>query len=141
MSKEKGTYVLLAVGDGGTTEVFTDLAGQRNTQMQGAANQVDLSDKTTGGWGSSGAGLRTVSVTTSGHCVWPDSTGLKELEAAWRAGDNINCKLKLNAGGGYYLGAFAVTQFQISGAHDGYTEYSLTLQNNGAVTYHEWTYA
>ena len=136
MSKESGINVLLKVGDGVTpTEVFTELAGQKDTRMSGAGNPIDSSDKTTGGWGTTMSGTRNMTVTASGIAVWPDTTGIERLRTQWEAGATVNCELILNAQGDKYAGAFSITQFDVGGGHDGATEYSFTLQNSGQPTF------
>ncbi|KKJ75446.1 hypothetical protein WH95_18570 [Kiloniella litopenaei] len=135
MAKESGVKVILKVGDGADPEAFNDLSGQKDTRMSGAANAVDVSDKTTGGWGSTLPGTRNMTVTSSGFAVWPDTNGLQILRAHWEAGTNVNCELILNDSGNKYAGAFSITQLDIGGANDGATEYSVTLQNAGQPTY------
>ena len=139
MGKESGVKVLLKVGDGatGTTpgEVFTTLAGQKDTRMSGSGNPVDTSDKTTGGWGSSISGTRNMTVTATGLAVWPDMAGIDRLRSVWEGGETVNCELILNEAGAKYTGAFAITQFDVGGSNDGATEYSITLQNSGQPTY------
>ena len=136
MSKESGVKVLLRVGDGATpTEAFTALAGQRDTRMSGSGSPIDVSDKTTGGWGSTISGTRNMTVTATGVANWPDTTGLDRLRGVWESGGTVNCELILNDAGHKYGGAFSVTQFDVGGGHDGATEYSITLQNSGQPTY------
>ncbi|MFD2206637.1 phage tail tube protein [Kiloniella antarctica] len=135
MAKESGVKVILKVGDAADPEVFTDLKGQKDTRMSGAGNAIDVSDKTTGGWGSTLAGTRNMTVTASGLVVWPDTTGIDVLRGHWEAGTTVNCELVLNDNGDKYSGAFSITQLDIGGASDGATEYSVTLQNAGQPTH------
>ena len=136
MANEPGTKVLLKVGDGGTpTELFNSLAGQQDTEMSGEATTDDITDKDNAGWGGTLNVLRNMTVTASGKAKWPDTTGLDALRTAWEAGSDVNCEVVLNAAGSKYSGAFQVSSFNVSGSHAGATSYSVTLQNNGTVTY------
>ena len=132
MGKESGLKVLFEVGDGATPEVFNPLKGQKDTRMSAAANAVDVSDKTTGGWGSTISGTRSMTVSVSGLCDWGD-TVLTQIETAFLAGAEIAGRFKLNENGDYYGGQLSITQFDVGGAHDGATEYSMTLSNAGEM--------
>ena len=71
MGKESGVNVLFKISnDGGTT--YNSVAGQSDTQMSGAGNPVDVADKTTGGWGATIQGTRSVTVSLSGFATWPE---------------------------------------------------------------------
>lgn len=136
MSKEAGKKVILKVGDGGGTEVFTALAGQSDTRLSLQGNPIDVSDKTTNNWGATIAGTLAATVTVSGYPDWPDTAGWDTLRTHFEAGTTVNCQLVVNNDGDYYQGAFSVTGFDVGGAEDGATEYSITLQAAGALT---WT--
>lgn len=138
MAKESGKTVLLKVGDGADPEVFTAVDGQKDTRLSLAASPVDVSDKNTDGWGATITGTKNATVTLSGVAVWPDTKGLKALQDAFQADELINCQLIMNAAGHKWSGPMAVTQLEIGGANDGATEYSITLQNAGALA---WTTA
>lgn len=135
MAKERGTKVLLKVGDGSSPETFTILAGQRDTRMAGASNPIDIGDKLDADWGATMGGIKNMTITVSGIADWPDTDGLDAIRQAWVSGEDINCRIVLNAAGENYEGAFQVTQFEIGGSYQGATEYSITLANNGAPTY------
>lgn len=135
MAKEAGTKVLLKVGDSGSPETFTALAGQQSTTMTGDATTADVTDKSHSGWTSTMNVLRGLTVQAQGVVDWTDSTGIDVLRGAWQAGTDVNCQLVLNASGAYYQAAFQVTAFNISGEHTDATRYDITLQNNGTVSY------
>ena len=134
MGKESGVNVLFKISnDGGTT--YISVAGQKDTQMSGSGNPIDVSDKTTGGWGAVIQGTRSVTITLSGIANWPDTDGLQLLRDAWENQTLIDGRFVLNAAGNNYTGDFSVTQFDLGAAHDGATEYNVTLQNADALTY------
>ena len=135
MGKEGGKKVILKIGDGGGTEVFTALAGQKDTRLSLQGQPIDVSDKTTNNWGSTLPGTIKASVSVSGYPVWPDTAGWTRLRTIFEAGTTVNCQLILNDTGDYYDGAFSVTGFDIGGENDGATEYSITLENSGALAF------
>lgn len=136
MAKEKGTKVLLKVAPAGSPSVFTALQGQRSGVFAGSADPIDVSDKTQQGWKSYLPGLKDGTVTVSGIAEWgatPDV--LETIRAAWIADETVECRLVLNDAGAYFHGNFYVTQFEVSGNHDGATEYNLQLSPDGALDY------
>tara|TARA_R100001244_G_scaffold2541_10_gene3993 strand:- start:80 stop:505 length:426 start_codon:yes stop_codon:yes gene_type:complete len=135
VAKERGTKVLLKIGDGASPEVFSTLAGQQDTRMAGASNPIDVGAKEDGDWGATLGGIKNMTVTATGIANWPDTTGLEAIRVAWQAGTDINCRVVLSAAGQNYVGPFQVTQFDVGGTHTGATEYSITVVNNGAPTY------
>ncbi|WP_085908280.1 phage tail tube protein [Kiloniella majae] len=130
---ESGINVLLKIGDGADPEVFTELAGQKSTQLNLTSSPVDTSNKTTGGWGRTLAGLNNGTVTCSGTAEWPDTAGIKRLETVFGARGTINCELIVNTAGDKWAGAFSITSLDISGDDNGAAVYSLNLQNAGAL--------
>lgn len=135
MAKERGTQVLLKVGDGASPEVFTSLAGQQSTEMNINGNPIDTSDKTTNDWGTALQGIKNMTITCSGQVSWPDTAGLERLRSQMHAGNTVNCRIVLNTAGANYEGAFSITDLSITGDRDNVTSYSLTLQNAAEPTY------
>lgn len=134
MAKEAGRYVLLQVSTGSPSS-FVTLAGQQNTEFVGATETDDITDKSHIGWGSTLSVLRRGTIRCQGKATWPDTAGLDLVRDAWDDGTDIECKILLNSSGAHFRGSFQVTQFNVSGRHTNATEYSLTLANNGALTY------
>ena len=134
MAKEAGRYVLLQVSTGSPTG-FVTVAGQQSTEFAGGTETDDITDKAHTGWGSTLNVLRRGTVRCQGKATWPDTEGLDLIREAWEDGADIECKLLLNSTGAHYHGNFQVTQLNVSGRHTNATEYSLTLVNNGMLTY------
>lgn len=135
MAKEKGTVVLVKVGDGGSPEVFTAIAGQRTGSIAGSSDPIDVSDKTSNGWRSYLAGMKDATITCDGIAKWPDTAGLNAVINAWLTDTTINMEMVINSAGSKFSGPYQVTQCQISGDYDGATEYSLQFSPTDAVTY------
>ena len=137
MAKESGVKVLLQVADpdNPSPTEFASVAGQQSTEFVGDTETDDVTDKTHSGWGSTLQILRRGTINCSGKADWPDTTGLDRIRSAWQNQQDIECKAILNNAGAHYRGFFQVTQFNVSGTHTNSTEYSVTLANNGALTY------
>ena len=134
MAKESGINVLLQVSTGSPT-AFVTVAGQQSTEFVGDTETDDITDKGQSGWGSTLNVLRRGTINASGKADWPDTTGIDVIRTAWEGGTDVEAKAILNAAGAHYRGSWQVTSFNISGAQNNATEYSFTLQNNGALTY------
>ncbi|QEX18494.1 hypothetical protein FRZ44_38010 [Hypericibacter terrae] len=128
MGKEVGRKVLVKIGDGGGSEVFTTLAGQKDATLTMQAGEIDMSDKASGVWGETVSGDLSMSVQVSGNCNWPDTTGLKRVMDAFVVPEQINAQLILNDTGDYWQAAFAITQCNIAGPKDNPTSYDITLK-------------
>lgn len=132
MAQESGVQCVLMVEDPVVAASFIKLPGQTDTRRTLAGNPIDTSNKDDGGWGSSITGTRNMTVTVSGVKEWPTPDIHQALEDASRAGTPVNCELVYGTNGEKDAGQFYVTQNDLGGAQDGATEYSFTLQNNGA---------
>jgi TP901-1 family phage major tail protein len=134
MSKEAGTNVLLKVSAGSPTS-FATLAGQQVTEMTGPTETDDITDKDQQGWGSTLNVLRRMTINVRGKADWPDTTGLDIIRNAWENGTDVECQVVLNSSNSNYIGNFTVSSFNISGGFNNATEYNVTLENNGVMTY------
>lgn len=146
MAKERGTKVLLYVGDGASPEVFTKVAGQRTTTLTLNATSIDASDKDNADWGTTLSGMRSGTIAVSGVANWPDTDGLNRLREVYQQPDvdettdrRISARAILNRDGDYWEGTWTITTLEIAGGHDGATEYSVTLESDGELTYVEGT--
>jgi TP901-1 family phage major tail protein len=139
MAKERGKNVLLKVDTGVSPTVFQSLAGQRGCTISINGSTIDTSDKTSEGWATALASLKTLEIQCSGIANWPDTNGLDKIrEAATAAADDdavILARAVLNSAGAYYECTFAISNLEIDGPHDGATSYSFTLVNTVAPTY------
>ena len=133
MTKESAKNCIFHVSSDGTT--FGAVEGQNDTQFSGSGSPIDVSDKTSDGWGSTIQGLKSATVSLSGVCNWGSDTYYQILRDAWENQTEIDGRVIFNAAGNHYEGKWSVTQFDCGGSHDGATEFSFTLQNAGALTY------
>jgi TP901-1 family phage major tail protein len=137
--KERGKNVLVKLEGLGSPSVFTALAGQRGATLQINGNTIDTSDKTSEGWGTALAGLKTMTIPCNGIAEWPDTDGLDVLRQAATSntddGSIIRARIVLNSAGAYYEALFAITNLEIDGPHDDATSYSFTLVNTNVPTY------
>ena len=119
----KGTYAVPA---------WTVVGGQRNSKLTEKADSIDVSDKSTGGWSSKLAGLKSWSIDLSGLVMLNDE-GVDVLEVAFRAGMNVDVKLQY-PDKSYQRGWAAITEFSKDVPHDGAATLSGTLEGNGPIS-------
>jgi predicted secreted protein len=126
------TPVVEAAGPAVTIKIhkFSKIGGEKNTRFQGSASDIDTSDKTTGGWGSSITGTRKASVQSSGIINWPDTAGLKFVRDAWAAGNRIWARVVMNEAGDFWVSQWSIGTFEEGGGDDSATEFSLSLANS-----------
>ena len=119
----KGTYAVPA---------WTVVGGQRNSKLTEKADSIDVSDKSSGGWSSKLAGLKSWSIDLSGLVMLNDE-GVDVLEVAFRAGMTVDVKLQY-PDKSYQRGWAAITEFSKDVPHDGAATLSGTLEGNGPIS-------
>ena len=114
------------------TPVWNLVGGQRGADLTQDADSIDTSHKTSGGWKSAAAGMRSWKLEYSGLAVMGDD-GLTILEACYRQGKAAHIKLEY-PDGSYRTGWAAVTSFSLSAPHDGAATLKSTLSGQGAIS-------
>lgn len=134
MTIEKGSAFLLKIGDGAPTPNYTTIAGMRATTITINAEQVNITNKGSGGWREllAGAGIRTVTLTGSG--IFTNSA------AETRARNNalaglIDDYVVTFENSDTLRGKFLMTRLDYGGDFNGERTYTLTLESTGAVSF------
>ena len=118
----------------GTVETpnWTLVGGQRNSSLNRSADSVDVSHKTSGGWKSTRAGLRSWSIDLDGLVLLQDA-GVEALETAFNEGKEVHVKFKY-PDGKYRDGWAAITELSIDTPHDGEASVSGKLEGTGPLS-------
>ncbi|MBQ59101.1 MAG: phage major tail protein, TP901-1 family [Euryarchaeota archaeon] len=138
MAKQLGRALLLKVGDGGGSEVFTSLAGlnSKTITINNSAIDVTTPDASSPAgalFASSLNGLKSVSLSADG--VFLDETAEARLNTvAMQSDPAMNCQI-LIPDFGTYAGNFRVTSLEFGGETEGGVTFSTSLESNGAVTF------
>ena len=125
-------YLLLVNTGTVETPVWTLIGGQRGSSLSRKADSVDTSHKTSGGWTSKKAGLRSWSIDLSGLVLLNDP-GIEALEQAFTAGQEVNLKFQY-PDATYRTGWAAITDFSFENPHDGAATLKGSLEGNGALS-------
>lgn len=133
MAGFKGKNFLLALGSSATVPVYTAIAGQKSTSYSGSNSPIDVTSKDSNFARTllDLAGVYDAQVTISG--VYADDAGILTINQLQTSGA-LRLWQIINDNGDKWQFSGKVTQVQLSGAHDGAEEYSVTIQSSGVIT-------
>ncbi|HTQ15689.1 MAG TPA: phage major tail protein, TP901-1 family [Rhizomicrobium sp.] len=135
MSAQKGKDLLVKIGDGGSPETFTTIAGLRATALAFNAESVDVTNADSAGqWREllDGGGVASASISGSG--VFKDASSDAALRAAFFAQSLANYQIVIPSFG-TVSGPFKITALQYDGPYDGELKLSLTLASAGQLSF------
>lgn len=135
MSGQKGRDVLIKIGDGAVTEVFTTIAGIRAKTISLNARAVDgTSGESPNAWREliAGAGVKSASV--SGAGVFKDAASDATIQSLFFSQATRNFQLVIPAFG-ILQGPFLIEALDYSGDHDGEAAFAITLSSAGALSF------
>lgn len=134
MTAQRGRDLLIKVGDGGSPESFTSVAGLKATSLAFNAQTVDVTNAdSTGMWRELlEGGIKSASLSGSG--VFKDAASDATLRQAFFDGTTMNYQVVV-PGFGIVEGPFRITQLQYDGPHDGEVKVSLALASAGALAF------
>lgn len=127
----KGNLFLLKAGDGKTPEVFTTVAGLRGTGYSVNGEEVNVTDKDSGGWRELLDGGGETSVTISADGVYRGASTQVDLRA--RAMNGTLHNYQIDNGEEVLEGTFQVTAFEQTGDENAEQAFSVTLESSGEV--------
>jgi TP901-1 family phage major tail protein len=135
MAAQRGRDVLLKIGDGGSPEQFTAVAGLRARTISLNAKAVDATDGDSAGrWREllAGAGVRSAAV--SGAGVFRDAAADAMIREAFFAQAARTWRLTV-PDFGVLEGPFLVSSLEYAGEHEGEATFALSLASAGAVSF------
>lgn len=130
MAAQKGRNLLLkTVDQNGTT-----LAGMRTTGLAINNEQVDITNKDSGGWREllAGAGTQSMDITVEGVFT---NAAIENTVRGYAVANSINPFALVFGDGDHIVGNFAISNYQRAGTFNGEETYSMTLQSSGQPTY------
>ena len=138
MAKQLGRQLLLKIGDGAGSEVFTTLAGinSKSLTINNSAIDVTTPDASSPGgalWNQSLNGLKSISI--SGDGIFLDETAEARLNTVAMQADPIaNCQI-IVPDFGTYAGNFRITSLDFGGDTEGSVTFSTSIESNGTCTF------
>ena len=134
MTARRGRDMLVKIGDGGSPETFTTVAGLRTRTFSLNAREVDATHSESGGWREllAGAGVKQAAIAGSG--VFLSDAAALALRAAFFAGAVRNFALSV-PGLGTMTGPFMIANLDYAGDHDGEATFAIALASAGALVF------
>jgi TP901-1 family phage major tail protein len=134
MAAQKGSSLLLKVGNGASPEVFTTIGGLRSTSITMNDEPVDVTNKDSSGVRTLLAQGGTTSYTISGSGVFTDAASETTLRQKFNTSTFANFQI-IVPDFGTFTGAFMVASLEYAGEYNGEVTYSVTLESAGAITF------
>ncbi len=134
MAVQKGSALLVKIGNAGSPEAFTTVAGLRDTSISMNAETIDVTNKDSSKVRTllADAGIQSFSISGSG--VFTDSASEASCRTAFSASTFSNFQL-LVPDFGTFTGAFQVTTIEYAGSYNGEVTYSMSFESAGAITF------
>ena len=134
MAVQKGSALLVKIGNAGSPEAFTTVAGLRDTSISMNAETIDVTNKDSSKVRTllADAGIQSFSISGSG--VFTDSASEASCRTAFAASTFSNFQL-LVPDFGTFTGAFQVTTIEYAGSYNGEVTYSMSFESAGTITF------
>lgn len=118
----------------GTTliPVWTLIGGQRGASLKLSADEIDVSNKGSGGWSSKLAGMKSWSIDLDGLLLLQDD-GIEALRQIFNQSKQGNFKFRF-PDNSYQIGWASITDFSSETPHDGEATLKGTLNGVGPVS-------
>ena len=134
MAAQKGSALLMKIGDAASPEVFTTIGGMRSTSLTMNDEMVDVTNKdsTNARTILAQGGVNSISVSGSG--VFTDSASEATLKGKFNVAALTNYQF-LVPDFGTFTGTFMLTTLEYGGEYNGEVTYSFTFESSGAITF------
>lgn len=134
MAAQKGSALLMKIGDGGSPETFTTIGGMRSTSLAMNDEAVDVTNKDSSRARTLLAQGGVNSMTVTGSGVFTDSASETTLRSNFDASSFSNYQF-LVPDFGTFTGAFMLQSLEYAGEYNGEVTYSFTFESSGAITF------
>tara|TARA_X000001036_G_C20545154_1_gene751992 strand:- start:430 stop:846 length:417 start_codon:yes stop_codon:yes gene_type:complete len=131
---QKGSALLMKIGNAASPEVFTTIGGMRSTSLTMNDEMVDVTNKDSSNARTILAQGGVNSISVSGSGVFTDSTSEGTLKAKFNIAALTNYQF-LVPDFGTFTGAFMLTTLEYGGEYNGEVTYSFTFESSGAITF------
>jgi|SRR5210317_1888055 len=140
MAAQKGSSLLLKIGDGASPEAFTTVGGLRSTSITMNDEAVDVTNKDSLGHRALLAGGGVNSVSVSGSGVFTDTASETSIKTAYFSQQNTSDGSSAQTAAfnnyqviipdfGTLTGSFMIASLEYAGEYNGEVTYSITLES------------
>ena len=134
MAAQKGSALLMKVGNGGSPETFTTIGGLRSTSLSVNNESVDITNKDSSNKITLLAAAGVQSITVSGSGVFTDVASETTIKTNALADTQNNYQF-LVPDFGTFTGAFQVSSLEYAGEYNGEVTYSMSFESAGTITF------
>ena len=134
MAAQKGSALLMKIGDAASPEVFTTIGGMRSTSLSMNDEMVDVTNKDSSNARTILAQGGVNSISVSGSGVFTDLLSEATLKAKFNIAALTNYQF-IVPDFGTFTGKFMLTTLEYSGEYNGEVTYSFTFESSGAITF------
>ena len=134
MAAQKGSALLMKIGNGGSPEAFTTIGGMRSTSLSMNDEMVDVTNKDSSRARTLLAQGGTNSMTVAGSGVFRDSASVTTLRSKFDESGLTNYQF-LVPDFGTFTGNFRLTSLEYAGEFNGEVTYSFTFESSGAISF------
>jgi len=134
MAAQKGSALLMKVGNGGSPETFTTIGGLRSTSLSVNNESVDITNKDSSNKRTLLAAAGVQSITVSGSGVFTDVASETTVKTNALADTQNNYQF-LVPDFGTFTGAFQVSSLEYAGEYNGEVTYSMSFESAGTITF------
>ena len=134
MAAQKGSSLLIKVGDGASPEAFTTIGGLRSTSITLNDEAVDVTTMDSSNDRELLANGGIQSITISGSGIFTDSTAEATIRTNFGASSFSNYQIII-PDFGTYTGAFMIASLEYAGEYNGEVTYSVTFESSGTITF------
>ena len=134
MAAQKGSSLLVKIGDGASPEAFTTIGGLRSTSISLNDEAVDVTtmDSSNARTLLANGGIQTITISGSG--VFTDAASEGTLRSKFGAAAFSIFQIII-PDFGTYTGAFMVASLEYAGEFNGEVTYSVTLESSGTIAF------
>ena len=133
MAVQKGSALLIKVGNAASPEVFTTIAGLRDTSISINSETVDVTNKDSARVRTLLADVGIKSFSVSGSGVFTDAASEQLILTNFNASTFLNYQF-LVPSYNTFTGKFQVTSLEYSGSYNGEVSYSMSFESADAIT-------
>ena len=133
MAVQKGSGLLVKIGNAASPEVFSTVAGLRDTSISINSETIDVTNKDSSRVRTllANAGIKSFSISGSG--VFTDAASEQSVLTAFSATTFSNYQF-LVPDYNTFTGAFQVATLEYSGSYNGEVTYSMSFESAGTIT-------
>ncbi len=128
-----GKDYLVSVNTGTVEDpVWTLIGGQRSASLGMTADEIDIGNKSSGGWAAKLAGIKSWNIDLDGLLLLQNA-GIEALRRAFNQSKQVNIKFRY-PDNNYQVGWASITDFSAETPHDGEATLKGTLNGVGPIS-------